>query len=79
MVNSRQAVKRLKTARANLNSVELQLRQQSSQLRVAGSLQQSADVMKAMNRLVRLPEIQKAMADMSKEMTKVNMGQKAVE
>jgi len=34
-------------------------------------LQQSADVMKAMQQLVKLPEVQRVMMEMSKEMMKV--------
>ncbi len=38
---------------------------------MAGSLQQSTEVMKAMQQLVKLPELQKTMMDMSREMMKV--------
>jgi Snf7 len=40
-------------------------------LRVAGSLQKSTEVMTAISNLVRLPEINKIMQDMAKEMMKV--------
>ena len=43
--------------------------------RVAGCLQQSADVMKSMQQLVKVPEMQKTMMEMSKEMMKVQYGQ----
>ncbi len=79
VVASRKAVKRLYTAKANLSSVELQIRQQASQLRVAGSLQQSTEVMKAMQQLVKLPELQKTMADMSKEMMKAGIIEEMME
>lgn len=72
IVQSRKAVNRLYTAKANLSSVEMQIKGQMAQLRVAGSLQQSAEVMKAMQQLVKLPELQKTMMEMSKEMMKVN-------
>ena len=42
-------------------------------LRMAGSLQKSTDVMKAMQQLIRLPEIRDAMMDLSKEMSKVTV------
>ena len=42
------------------------MRQQASQLRIAGSLQKSTDVMKSMQQLVKLPELQKTMMEMSK-------------
>lgn len=40
-------------------------------VRVAGALQRSTDVMKAMQSLVKVPEIQATMRDLSKEMMKV--------
>ncbi|POI22262.1 hypothetical protein CIB84_013991 [Bambusicola thoracicus] len=40
-------------------------------LRVAGSLQKSTEVMKAMQSLVKIPEIQATMRELSKEMMKV--------
>lgn len=43
-------------------------------LRVAGSLQKSTEVMKAMQNLVKIPEIQATMRDLSKEMMKVRSG-----
>lgn len=42
-------------------------------LRMAGSLQKSTDVMKAMQQLIRLPEIRDAMLDLSREMSKVEL------
>ncbi len=49
----------------------MQMKQQAAQLRVAGSLSKSADVMKSMQQLVKIPEIQQTMQEMSKEMMKV--------
>ena len=46
----------------------------SAVLRVAGSLQKSTEVMKAMQSLVKIPEIQATMRDLSKEMMKVPWG-----
>lgn len=40
-------------------------------LRVAGAMQKSTEVMKAMNSLVKMPEIQATMRELSKEMMKV--------
>lgn len=44
----------------------------SATLRVAGSLQKSTEVMKAMQQLIRIPEIAATMRDLSKEMMKVS-------
>jgi len=71
VVHSRKAVSKIYTAKANLKSVEMQMKGQAAQVRVAGSLSKSADVMKAMNQLIKVPEIQKTMQEMSKEMMKV--------
>lgn len=40
-------------------------------LRIAGALEKSTEVMKSMQALVKMPEIQATMRDMSKEMMKV--------
>lgn len=40
-------------------------------LRMSGALAKSTDVLKTMNQLVRVPEIQATMRELSKEMTKV--------
>merc|ERR1712117_256536 len=63
VVASRKAVNRIYTAKANLSSVEMQMRNQASQLRLAGSLQKSSEVMKSMQQLVKLPELQKTMME----------------
>lgn len=41
-------------------------------VRVAGALQKSTEVMKAMQNLVKIPEIQANMRELSKEMMKVS-------
>ena len=46
----------------------------SATLRIAGSLQQSTEVMRAMQALIKVPEIQATMQEMSKEMMKVSRG-----
>ena len=51
----------------------MQMKAQASQLRIAGCLSKSTDVMKSMQQLVKMPEIQKTMMEMSKEMMKVNI------
>ena len=52
---------------------------QAAQVRVAGSLSKSADVMKAMHQLIRVPEIQKTMQEMSKEMMKAGIIEEMME
>ena len=79
VVNARKAVSRIHTTKANISSVEMQMQAQASQLRVAGCLQRSTDVMKSMQRLVRIPEIQQTMQDMSKEMMKAGIIEEMME
>jgi charged multivesicular body protein 3 len=40
-------------------------------LRIAGALQRSTEVMKAMQQLIKIPEVAATMRDLSKEMMKV--------
>lgn len=48
-------------------------------LKVSGSLQKSTEVMQAMQRLVRLPEIADTMREMSREMTKAGILEEMIE
>lgn len=43
----------------------------SAMMRMAGSISKSTDVMKAMQNLIKIPEIQSSMMELSKEMAKV--------
>lgn len=79
VVHSRKAVSKIYTAKANLKSVEMQMKGQAAQVRVAGSLSKSADTMKAMQQLVKIPEIQKTMQEMSKEMMKAGIIEEMME
>ena len=73
IINSRKSVNKLHTAKANLNSVQLQMKGQLATLKVSGALAQSADVMKSMSALVKIPETQKVMMELSKEMMKAGI------
>ena len=73
IINSRKSVNKLYTAKANLNSVQNQMKGQLATLKVSGSLAQSAEVMKSMNALVKIPETQKVMMELSKEMMKAGI------
>merc|ERR1712012_498146 len=50
-----------------------------SQLRIAGCLSKSTEVMKTMQQLVKLPEIQKTMMEMSREMMKAGIIEEMME
>ena len=45
----------------------------SAMMRMAGAIGKSTDVMKAMQNLIKVPEIQQTMMELSKEMAKVRM------
>ena len=45
----------------------------SAMMRMAGSISKSTDVMKAMQNLIKVPEIQSSMMELSKEMAKVGL------
>lgn len=49
----------------------LSLKLCTATLRIAGSLQRSTEVMKAMQQLIKIPEVAATMRDLSKEMMKV--------
>ena len=68
IINSRKAVTRLYTAKANLNSVQLQMKGQLATVKVAGALSSTSEVMKSMNALVKLPETQRDMMELSREL-----------
>ena len=72
-MNARKSVSKLYTAKAHLSSVENNMKAQAAQLKVAGCLKASTDVMKSMQQLVKIPELQKTMQEMSQEMMKVRM------
>ncbi|XP_035744521.1 charged multivesicular body protein 3 isoform X7 [Egretta garzetta] len=71
LIRSRKAVSKLYASKAHMNSVLMGMKNQLAVLRVAGSLQKSTEVMKAMQNLVKIPEIQATMRELSKEMMKV--------
>lgn len=79
IVRSRKAVNRIYASKATLSSVQLQMAQQLATIKVSGSLQKSTEVMAAMQKLVRLPEIADTMREMSKEMTKAGILEEMIE
>ncbi|XP_032091064.1 charged multivesicular body protein 3 isoform X4 [Thamnophis elegans] len=79
MIRSRKAVSKLYASRAHMNSVLMGMKNQLAVLRVAGSLQKSTEVMKAMQNLVKIPEIQSTMRELSKEMMKAGIIEEMLE
>merc|ERR1719449_212885 len=79
VVHSRKTVNKLYCAKANINSVQMQMKGQLATIKVAGSLQKSTEVMKTMQQLVKLPEIQRTMMEMSREMMKAGIIEEMLE
>lgn len=89
IVNSRRAKDRIHTSKAQLNSVGMQLQHQLggilkfkvssnnrfiiAQVKIAGTLKKSTEIMKLVNRLCRVPEMMKQMQDMQQEMMKAGI------
>ncbi|KAF2899437.1 hypothetical protein ILUMI_06733 [Ignelater luminosus] len=73
VLRARKAITKIYTSKAHLNSVQLQMKNQLATLRVAGSLSKSTEVMQAMQKLVRIPEVSHTMQEMSKEMMKAGI------
>ena len=71
IIRAKKAVNKLYASKAQLSSVEMGMKNQLATLRISGSLQKSTEVMKYMQELVKLPEIQATMQELSKEMMKV--------
>lgn len=79
LVHTRKAVSRIYASKAHINSVVMQMRNQYATQRLAGSIQKSTEVMKSMQRLVRIPEIMATMRELSKEMTKAGIMEEMLE
>ncbi|CAG2122666.1 unnamed protein product, partial [Medioppia subpectinata] len=79
MVNSRKAVNRIHTSKAQLNSVMMNMSQQLATLRVANAMEKSTSVMKSMQSLVKIQEISHVMQEMSREMMKAGIIEEMIE
>jgi len=75
VVNARKSINKIHASKAHINSISMQMKNQQATLRIAGALQKSTDVMKAMQQLIKVPEVAATMRDLSKEMMKVSLSQ----
>lgn len=73
MIRTRKAVNRMYASKAQMNSVTMQLQNQVSQMKMTGSLKKSGEIMKEMNDLVKVKEVQQTMMAMSREMAKAGL------
>ncbi|XP_068608016.1 charged multivesicular body protein 3 [Brachionichthys hirsutus] len=79
MIQSKRAITKLHSSKAQMNSVLLSMKNQLALSRLAGSLEKSTEVMKAMQNLVKIPEIQASMRELSKEMMKAGIIEEMME
>lgn len=68
--NTQKVNERMHVSRATLDSIELKLNEQQQLIKIKGSLQKSTAIMQDMSQLVRVPQISKAVQELSKELMK---------
>ncbi|KJE89836.1 hypothetical protein CAOG_08492 [Capsaspora owczarzaki ATCC 30864] len=73
LYQSKKAVNKLYASKAHINSIVMSMQQQLAMTKLAGALGRSAQVMKSMNALVRVPEIAASMQELSREMMKAGL------
>ncbi|XP_050537265.1 charged multivesicular body protein 3 [Daktulosphaira vitifoliae] len=73
VIRSRKTINKIITSKTHLNSIQMQMKNQLSVLRMAGSLQKSTEVMQTMHSLIKVPEVAATMRDLSKEMMKAGI------
>jgi len=79
IVNSKKAIARIHTSIAQLKSLDYQVKNQVAMVKVSGAFQQSTEVMKSMQSLVKVDTLRNNMMAMSKEMTKMGMMSEMIE
>lgn len=78
VVRLRIAVARQVQAKANLMALSEQLTQAVALSRVAGSVKLSTETMVTMNKMMKVPELQKATREMAREMYKTGMIEQSI-
>ena len=73
IVRTRNAKERMLVARTQISSISMQLQTQAAMVRAAGCMKKSSEVMAMMNKLVKLPELQKTMMNMQREMERAGL------
>ena len=74
-----QVVNKMHLTNTQINSALMGLQHQLATIRMAGSIQSSTEVMQAMQKLVKVPEIMQTMRDLSKEMTRAGIIEEMIE
>jgi charged multivesicular body protein 3 len=73
IVNTRKSRERMLVAKAQMNSVSMALQSNISLMKVQGVVAKSTEVMVAMNKLIKLPEVSKTMGEMAREMERAGL------
>lgn len=73
VVNMRRTVTKLAVNKATFLSLSNQMTEQLAMTRVAGALTNSGEVLKLVNNLMKVPQLQRTMVEMSREMTKAGI------
>jgi charged multivesicular body protein 3 len=79
IVNTRKAVDRMYTAKAQMGSVGFALQNSIAMIKLQGVISKSNEVMVAMNQLVSLPEMQATMGSFAREMERAGMIEELVQ
>ncbi|KAG5517895.1 hypothetical protein PMAC_000350 [Pneumocystis sp. 'macacae'] len=78
LIRAKKQRSRLEYSKALLNSLNMQLDEQLATLKVAGILQKNTIMIKDVNRLIHLPELNETMMAISKEMMKAGIFEEMV-
>jgi Snf7 len=73
LVASRQAKSRMYEGRVQMHSVQMQLNNQISLVKVSNAISTSTEIMKAVGNLVKIPELQGTMMQLAREMEKAGL------
>jgi len=73
LLHTKKAIARIQVSIAHLKSIDYNMKNQMSMLKVAGAFEKSSQVMKAMQSLVKVKEVRDNMMNLSKEMTKMGI------
>ena len=79
LVSSRKATARIRSAQAQMNSIQLQLNSQLATLKVSGALQKSTQVLTSLNSLMKVTEVSAVMQELSREMMKAGIIEEMME
>lgn len=79
VVRSRKAVARLERTKCSMSAVNLHLTTAVASMSTASALKMSSGVMKEMNRLMNVPELQRTMEDMRQEMMRAEIADEMME